>query len=187
MPAAAALPKPGPDVRLYGSVDERMLAKFLDGHAAGLDAGGPILFEIDTLGGDADIGRRIALELRLGLERGQDLWLLGKTTVYSAGVTVLSGLPVERRFLSRDAVLLIHERKMDKSIHFSGPLRACAALARDVLAEVENGQRLEREGFEQLVDGSGLAIDQLMARVLEGNWYLKAGEALERRLIAGIV
>ncbi len=183
----ASLPKLDPDVRLSGNVDDEMLKGFLKDYAAAVGAGGPILVEITTIGGDADVGRRISLELRLGLERGHDVWLLGKTIVYSAGVTVLAGLPVERRFLSRDAVLLIHERRMDKPMHIIGPLRASAALARDLLAEIENGQRLEREGFEQLVDGSRISIDELMAHAMAGNWYLPAAEALDRGLVAGVV
>ena len=183
----ASLPKLDPDVRLFGNVGDDTLKSFLNDYAAAVLAGGPIVVEITTIGGDADVGRRIALELRLGLERGHDVWVLGKTIVYSAGVTVLAGLPVERRFLSRDAVLLIHERRIDKQIHFFGPLRANAALARDLLAEIENGQRLEREGFEQLVAGSRLPIDELMEHAMAGNWYLPAGEALERGLVAGLI
>lgn len=181
------LPKLDPDVRLRGKVDEDMLDRFLAQYAQAAGGTGPIVVEISTIGGDADIGRRIALEIRIGLERGHDVWLLGKTIVYSAGVTVLAAVPVARRFLSRDAVLLIHERRIDKQLHFQGPLRACAAIARDVLAEIENGQRLERAGFEELVAGSRLPIDELDRHVLSGNWYLSAQEALERGLVAGIV
>lgn len=182
-----SLPKLDPDVRLFGKVDEAMLERFLSQYAKAAGAGGPIVVEISTIGGDADIGRRIALEIGLGLERGSDLWLLGKTIVYSAGVTVLAAVPVARRFLSRDAVLLIHERRIDKQVHFQGPLRATAAIARDVMAEIENGQRLEREGFEALVAGSRLPLDELERHVMAGNWYLPAQEAVDRGLVAGIV
>ena len=89
--------------------------------------------------------------------------------------------------MSRDAVLLIHERCIDKQVRFFGPLRANVAVARYLLSEIENGQRLERCGFEQLVAGNSLPMPELALRVTDRNWYLTAHEALEHGLIAGIV
>lgn len=168
-----------------------MLQSWFDQLDAVRDADGPLVVEITTEGGDADIGRRLALEARLLREAraatGGRTCFLGKTVVYSAGVTLMSGFPVADRWLSRDASLLIHERKMDKTVHVAGPLRAAVAVARDLLAEIENGQRLERDGFDDLVRGSGVGIDELMRHVETANWYLSADEALARGLVAGVV
>ena len=185
-----------PAIRLFGKVDDDMLRGFLAQLDAARGSDGPLLLELTTEGGDADIGRRIALEMRLLLESlgaaggaagARRVCFLGKTIVYSAGVTVMSAFPVADRYLARDASLLIHERKLDKTVHFFGPLRATLAVARDLVAEMENGRRLERDGFTDLVRGSGIELDELLRHAETANWYLGADEALRRGLVAGLV
>lgn len=180
-----------PAVRLHGKVDDAMLRAFLDGIDAARGGGGAVVVEMTTEGGDADVGRRMALEIRLLRESlhgsGRRVCFLGKTVVYSAGVTLMSAFPVADRFLTRDTSLLVHERKLDKTVHFFGPLRATLAVARDLVEEMENGQRLEREGFADLVRGTGIPLDELTRRTQTANWYLDAREALERGLVAGLV
>ncbi len=189
-----ALPFPGgvaPSVRLHGPITQDTLRDFLAQLDAARGGDGPLVVELTTEGGDADVGRRMALEIRLLRESlgpvGRRVCFLGKTIVYSAGITLMSAFPVADRFLTRDASLLIHERKMDKTVHFAGPLRATLAVARDLIAEMENGQRLEQAGFADLLRGSGIGMDELTRRTQTANWYLDAGEALERRLVAGLV
>ncbi len=176
------------DIRLFGNVNDAMLGDFLAQLDAARQRTGALLLEITTTGGDADVGRRIALEVRLLREsRGEPVHFLGKTVVYSAGVTVMSAFAPADRWLSADAVLLIHERKMEKTVQMSGALRACVAVARDLLAEIENGQMLERQGFEELIRGSRLTIDEVMQRTQTANWYIPAAEALRLGLIAGVI
>lgn len=185
---ALLAPSTLPHIRLHGKVDEAMLQSFLAQLDAARERTGPLLLELTTTGGDADVGRRIALEVRLLREsRGEPVVFLGKTVVYSAGVTVMSAFPPADRYLTADAVLLIHERRMDKTIHFTGALRASLALARDVLAEIENGRMLERQGFEDLVRGSRVTIDEVVERVQTANWYVPAAEAERLGLVAGLI
>lgn len=175
-------------VRLFGTVDDGMLDSFLRQLAAVQDTHGPLLLELTTLGGEADTARRIAEDIRLFLTHfGGDLYFIGKTAVYSAGVTIMSAFPVERRFLSADATLLIHERRMEKPLNLSGPLHVCEAMLRDALSEIGTGQRLQDDDFRKLVAGSGIGIDELKQRLAAGSWYLSAPDALERQLIGGIV
>ena len=152
------------------------------------------MIDLTTEGGDADIGRRLALEVRLLREaraaRGGDdgrVCFFGKSVVYSAGVTLMSAFPVADRWLAAGTSLLIHERKLDKTVQLSGPLRAVVAVTRDLLAEIENGQKLERDGFADLVRGSEIGMDELMREVGTANWYLSADEALARGLVAGLL
>jgi ATP-dependent Clp protease protease subunit len=182
------LPTLHPQIRLSGKVDDRMLGSFLDQLAPLRDGTDPIVVEVTTTGGDAEIGRRLALEVRLLRERGgRDVWFFGKSTVYSAGVTLMAAFPVERRVVSADVSLLVHERRLDKELKLSGPLRAEIAIVKDLLAQLEHGQALERDGFEDLVRGSRLDHDALMQRVLNANWYLRAPEALELGLVGEVV
>jgi ATP-dependent protease ClpP protease subunit len=176
-----------PDIRLFGNVDESMLSAVLQ-QQANVAADKPVVLELSTSGGDADIGRRIAFELRLWQRsRGRELYFLGKTFVFSAGVTIMSAVPADHRFLSADCELLIHERKIKKVLHLDGALRGCRSLVQDALAEIDSGQRLERAGFADLVEGSRLTVDDVMDKVLERDWYLTAEQALQLGLIAGIV
>ncbi|RYF74825.1 MAG: peptidase S14 [Comamonadaceae bacterium] len=176
-----------PLIRLSGPVDHDMLQSFISQSDAALKAGGPIVLELTTSGGEADLGRRIAEDIRLSRAQGKQWLFLGKTAVFSAGVTIMSGFPRECRYLSKDAQLLIHERRLRKDLRLDGALRSVEGVIRDVLAEVQNGQLLEREGFEALVAGSDLDIDALYEHVLRENWYLSAADALGHRLVAGIV
>ena len=181
-------------IRLFGKVDADMLRSFFEQRDALRDAPGPLVIDLATEGGDADIGRRLALEVRLLREarrsRGEDdgrLCFFGKSVVYSAGVTLMSAFPVADRWLAAGTSLLIHERKLDKTVHLSGPLRAVVSVVRDLLAEIENGQKLEGYGFADLVRGSDIGLDELMRHVGTANWYLSAEEALARGLIAGVL
>jgi ATP-dependent protease ClpP protease subunit len=180
------LPHLAPDIRLFGKIDDAMLSEFFRQQAeAAPDK--TLVLELSTSGGDADSGRRIAEELRLWQKQGRGIFFLGKTYVFSAGITIMSALPVSRRFLTADCELLIHERKMKKDLHLEGALRGCMATVNDVLAEIESGQRLEREGFRQLVDGTPLSVEDIENKVMHKDWYLSAADALATGLIAGIV
>jgi ATP-dependent protease ClpP protease subunit len=171
---------------MFGNVNESMLSEFFRQQSeARTDV--PIVFELSTSGGDAESGRRIAEELRLWQKAGREIYFLGKTYVFSAGITIMSAIPRSQRFLTRDCELLIHERKMTKQITLDGALRSCRAKINDVLAEIESGQRLQTEGFAKLVEGSTLKVQDIERRVLEKDWYLTAQEALDHGLVAAVV
>ena len=93
-----------PTIRLSGSVGHPMVASFFDQLLPVLEVKGSILVELFTDGGDAEIGRRLAEEIR-------DVWFLGKTLIASAGVTVMAAFPKDKRWLTHDAALLIHGRR----------------------------------------------------------------------------
>lgn len=179
------LPSLHPDVRLLGNIDEAMVQRFLDQSGAA-QGDKPLVLELSTMGGDAESARRLAEEVAL-LRQAREVFFLGKTYVYSAGITVMAAVPATHRFLTPDTILLVHERRMERTVQITGALRSAIAVARDLLAELEIGQVLERRGFEQLAAGSKLSADELLQRVLDKDWYLTAGEALELQLIGGIV
>ncbi len=186
MTTTIQLPSLSPDIRLFGKVNEGMLSEFFRQQSE-VQANKPIVMELSTSGGDADIGRRIAQEVRMWQGDGREVYFLGKTFVFSAGITIMSAFPQTHRFLTADCELLIHERKMKKDIHLEGALRGCMSAVNDVLAEIESGQRLEREGFAQLVQGSSLSAADVENKVYNKDWYLTAQQALEIKLIGGVV
>lgn len=181
------LPSLRPDVRLFGAVDEKMLGEFFR-QQADVPPDKPVVIELSTSGGDADMGRRIGQEVRLWQEKeAREVFFLGKTFVFSAGVTVMAAVKRSHRFLTNDCELLVHERKMKKRIHLEGALRGCRSAIQDVLAEIESGQRLEHEGFAQLVVGTKLTADDVASKVMNQDWYMTAHQALEMGLVAGVV
>lgn len=183
--APAVLAQP-PAVRLYGPIDQAMLAEFLRQRSEA-PADGPVVVELSTSGGDADVGRRIAQEIRSWRQGGAALYFLGKSYVYSAGVTVMAAFARERRFLTRDCELLVHERRLSKTLQLDGALQVCLIQVQSMLAEIASGQRLERAGFAELVQGSALSLDDLQARVRDCDWYLPAAEAQGLGLVGGLV
>ena len=175
-------------VSLMGEVTEDMACSLVE-QLAEVEAGDePITFEISTLGGDAEFARRMVLEVDLARERlkPRRLVFLGKTVVYSAGVTLMSAFPREDRFLTSDATLLIHCRQLDKTVEISGPMRSSLPQVRSLCHQIELGLEREEANFRRLIEGSDVGMDELLGKAL-CNWYVPAAEALERGLIAGVV
>lgn len=143
--------------------------------------------EIDTAGGDADAARRIAMELRLFQRHSRKVaYFVGKTRVYSAGVTIFAAFPKSNCFLTEDSVLLIHERHSENSITLDGPLRSNIQIVREQLALLEMAEQLEKIGFAELVCGSQMTADELYTRALS-NCYIHADEAVRLGLVEGIL
>ena len=177
-----------PQASLFGEVTEESATAFFDQLREAEKGDGAITVEICTVGGDAEVARRIVKEIDLLRERleSRPLLCLGKTTVFSAGVTVMAAFPRVDRFLTRDAMLLIHCRQLEKTMEVSGPMRASRAEVEALLHQIDCGLRLEEENFERLVEGSDIEMEELLEKALY-NWYVPAEEALRRALVAGIV
>ena len=184
----ALLPKAltRPQISLLGEVDKEMTEK-LCGALDKPEGEGDIAIEMTTSGGDPELARRMMLEVREARERlGRRILFLGKTQVYSAGVTFMAGFPCGDRFLTRDAALLIHMRQLDKTVEISGPMRASLPQVEALCREFEFGKTLEDENFRELIAGSKLKLEELLDRALY-DWYVPAEEAAELGLIAAIV
>ena len=126
-----------PQVRLAGEVNDDMFAGFQEAFREACQDPDPVVVELTTVGGDADVGRRIAADVRLFRQHsGRNPLFFGKTVVYSAGATILSGFRREDRWLDRECVLMIHGRKLAKTIDFSRALDADEALRRRLVAGV---------------------------------------------------
>lgn len=176
-----------PNISINGSINEGTVSFFLTRLQDVRQSGQDIIMELNTNGGDADAARRIALETRLFRQHsGRQAFCVGKTNVYSAGVTILAAFPRPYRFLTADTVLLVHERRLDESVDLRGPIKSCIQIIREQLALLETAEQLEREGFEELVSGSSLDAEELYQRATK-NCYIKANEALQLGLIERII
>jgi ATP-dependent protease ClpP protease subunit len=176
-----------PEISLFGCVDDQLFWSFKSQMEKALAVPGDIVLELSTTGGDAETARRIALELRLSQElRGRKLIFLGKSFIYSAGITIMSGFAKENRYLSRDCHLLIHSRRLDKHVHYTGPLSSNVQIAEEVLMELKSGLELEREGFQDLARGSNVSPEEVQRRAAN-NWYLRAPEAVKLGLVEGLL
>jgi ATP-dependent Clp protease, protease subunit len=175
-----------PDVQLVGEVNQAMF----DGFKQALQTAGEnneLVVEVTTLGGDADIGRRLAGDIRAAeAHLGKRFWFVGRSYVYSIGVVIMTAFAKERRVLSGDATLLIHERKLSEDVHLEDGLEACLRIIMQVKAKIENGIRLEREGFAELAAGSELDVEEIIRRAGK-NWYVTAHEALELGFVAHLL
>jgi ATP-dependent protease ClpP protease subunit len=174
-----------PQLRLVGSVDEAMYAEFRNQLAAA-PGEGVLVIAITTLGGDPEIARAMADDVRLLREAGRTIHFLGKAAVYSAGATFMAGFPLDNRFLTKGSSLLIHERQLTRTINLSGPLQSCTAQLKAVLNEIEHSIEIEEEGFRDIIEGSGVSLEEIKARAPD-NWYVTCEKAKELGLIAGII
>jgi ATP-dependent protease ClpP protease subunit len=178
----------GPNISLNGRIsEESTLPFFLERLAAVRASGEDIILELNTAGGDADAACRIALEIRLFIRHsGRQAYCVGKTVVYSAGVTIFAAFPNSCRFLTEDAVLLVHERRLEKSLELNGPIKSCIQIVSEQLHMLETAERQELEGFRELTEGSTLGTDELY-ELATRNCYIPAAQALELGLIAEVL
>ena len=177
-----------PKIRLLGPVGEEMVRDYLNQFEKIATKKSRIfVVELTTYGGKADYGYRIAEEVRLARQYyGKDPIFLGKTFVYSAGMTIVAAFPKDKRYLTQHTTLLTHERRIEEDIKFLGPLVANIQVAKELLADFENGKRIQNQNFAQLIEGSRVPLDEILERAQTG-WYITAEEAYERGLIEGIL
>lgn len=167
---------------------EEMVEAFLTQLAEAEKGDGDIALQITTPGGDAELGRRMVLEVEQARKRlgNRRFLFLGKTQVYSAGVTLMSAFPCSDRYLTRDTVLLIHGRQLEETIEISGPLRASLPKVKALQEQIEVGLRHEEDNFRRLIDDCDITMEELCEKALH-NWYLPAPEALKRGLVGGLI
>jgi ATP-dependent protease ClpP protease subunit len=177
-----------PRIRLLGDVNEDMLKALLDGLAKLSGEEETVAVEISTVGGDAEVGRRMVLEMDLVRERLPQcrFVFVGKSAVYSAGTTLMSAFNREDRYLTSEAKLLIHCRQLEKTVELSGPIRGSPPKVEALLHQIHTGLTLEKDHFERMIEGSDVTMGELFEKALY-NWYLSAQDALQRKLIAGIL
>ena len=176
-----------PRILLAGAVDYAMYDRFRDRLTQAPDSG-LVVIELSTLGGDPEVARMMGEDVRFqsDINPARRLVFLGKAAIYSAGATFMSFFAVENRYLTRGARLMIHERKMDKTLHIAGPLTTCIASVKAMLNELEHSIAIQNEGFENLVRGSAVTMDEVLRRAPE-NWYIEAQEAKALGLVAGVL
>jgi ATP-dependent protease ClpP protease subunit len=175
-----------PHIRLSGTVDHDMYARFQDGMAAALHAD-PLVISITTLGGDPEVARAMGEDIRLlGAYHQKNAIFLGKVAVYSAGATFMSYFRRENRFLTRGTRIMIHERLITKDVHLEGPLSTCVATLKAALHEIEHSIKIEEEGFRLLVDQSDIDFEELRRRA-PSNWYIEAEEARDLGLVLDVI
>ena len=79
----------------------------------------------------------------------------------------MSFFSIENRFLTRGTRLMIHERKLDKQIQINGPLATCVATVTAALHEIEASIAIQNEGFENLIRGCNVSMQEVLRRAPE--------------------
>ncbi|MEG3163071.1 ATP-dependent Clp protease proteolytic subunit [Sphingomonas sp. PB2P19] len=175
-----------PHVQLHGPVNDQMYDSYKF-QLANAPTNGPLVVSITTLGGDPEMARAMADNIRLLREyTDRETLFLGKVAVYSAGATFMSAFPVHSRFLTKHTRLMIHERSMQSTIQLNGPLNTLSHALRAKLHEIEDSIEIQNEGFRDLVAGSKVSFEELKARAPD-NWYIEADEALALGLVLDVI
>jgi ATP-dependent Clp protease protease subunit len=175
-----------PHVQLHGPVDESMYANFKN-QLGNAPTDGPLVVSLTTLGGDPEMARAMADDIRLLREyTGRETLFLGKVAVYSAGATFMAGFPADKRFLTRNSRLMIHERLMTSTVYLSGPLNTLSYTLKAKLHEIEDSIRIQDEGFRDIVAGSSVSFETLREKA-PSNWYIEAEEARDLGLVLDII
>ncbi len=166
-----------PTVLLSGPVDYAMYGVFRDQLDRAPETG-LVVIELSTLGGDPEVARMMGEDVRFRSDLSPDrrLVFLGKAAIYSAGTTFMSFFARPNRYLTRGTRLMIHERRLEKTLHINGPLTTCVAGVEATLNEIKGSIAIQNEGFENLIRGSQVTMEELLQRA-PSNWYLEAQEA----------
>jgi hypothetical protein len=176
-----------PAISLSGTVGDEMYREFRE-HLSAAPKSGLVVVELSTLGGDPEVARMMGEDVRYRSEAEPErrFVFLGKAAIYSAGTTFMSFFAVRNRYLTRGTRLMIHERKLNKTLRIDGPLTSCVATVKATLHEIEASIAIQNEGFENIIRGSKVAMTEVLQRA-PYNWYIEAQEALELELISGIL
>ena len=176
-----------PSILLSGGVDYDMYATFREQlHKA--PEKGLVVVELSTLGGDPEVARMMGEDVRFHSDLAPErrFVFLGKAAIYSAGTTFMSFFARQNRYLTRGARLMIHERKLSKQLAIDGPLTTCIATVEATLNEIKSSIAIQNEGFENLIRGSQVTMDEVLKRA-PSNWYLEANEAQKLGLVEAVL
>ncbi|KQR83240.1 ClpP family protease [Sphingomonas sp. Leaf343] len=175
-----------PHIQLYGPVNEAMYATFKDQLAAA-PGDGPLVLSLTTLGGDPEMARAMGDSIRLLRDyTGRETLFLGKVAVYSAGATLMAAFPADSRFLTKNSRVMIHERQMQSTIQLNGPLNSLSWTLKAKLHEIEDSINIQNEGFEDLIRGTRVTMEQLLEKA-PANWYIEAEEARSLGLVLDVI
>jgi ATP-dependent protease ClpP protease subunit len=176
-----------PAIMLSGEVGYAMYQQFRDQFAAALD-NELVVIELSTLGGDPEVARMMGEDVRFhsDLQPDKRFVFLGKAAIYSAGTTFMSFFAKPNRYLTRGTRLMIHERKLSKTLQIEGPLTTCVATVQATLNEIRASIEIQNEGFENLILDSQVTMADVLRRA-PSNWYIEAQEALELGLVEAVL
>lgn len=176
-----------PPLLLSGAVDYAMYGAFRQ-QLAGAPQEGLVVVELSTLGGDPEVARMMGEDIRFhsDLDPGRRFVFLGKAAIYSAGTTFMSFFARENRYLTRGTRLMVHERLINKTLAITGPLTTCVASLEGVLNEIKASIAIQNEGFENLVRGSQVNLDEVLRRA-PSNWYIEANDAKALGLVEEVL
>jgi hypothetical protein len=176
-----------PAIVLSGTVDCDMYNRFRQqlGQTSGE---GLVVVELSTLGADPEVARMMGEDVRYhsDLDPKRHFVFLGKAAIYSAGTTFMSFFARDNRYLTRGTRLMIHERKLSKVLNIDGPLTTCVATVKAALHEIEASIAIQNEGFENLVRGSAVTMEQVL-EYAPFNWYIEANEAASLGLVRAVL
>jgi ATP-dependent protease ClpP protease subunit len=176
-----------PAILLAGTVDATMYERFREQLSAA-PTEGLVVVELSTLGGDPEVARMMGEDIRFHSDEDQArrFVFLGKAAIYSAGTTFMSFFARPNRYLTRGTRLMIHERKLSKTLQIDGPLTTCTASLKATLNEIECSIAIQNEGFANLILGSDVTMEEVLQKA-PTNWYIDAAEAQQRGLVEAVL
>jgi ATP-dependent protease ClpP protease subunit len=176
-----------PAILLSGTVDYAMYNNFR-AQLANAPMEGLVVVVLSTLGGEPEVARMMGEDIRYHseIEPQRRFVFLGKAAIYSAGTTFMSFFHRENRYLTRGTRLMIHERKMNKTLNIEGPLTTCIASLQATLHEIQESIIIQNEGFANLIGGSDVTMEEVLSKA-PSNWYIEANEAQARGLIEAVL
>jgi ATP-dependent protease ClpP protease subunit len=176
-----------PAILLSGHVDEAMYSSFRK-QLEQAPSEGLVIVELSTLGGDPEIARMMGEDIRFhtAMDTGRYFAFLGKAMIYSAGTTFMSFFAKDNRYLTRGTRIMVHERQMHAELKLEGPITSCLSVIKAKLHEIEESINIQNEGFNNLIAGSHVSMEEVLKRA-PTNWYIEAQDAASLHLIRAVI
>lgn len=136
-----------PAIILSGTVDYDMYTRVR--RQLGEASGKLVVVELSTLGGDPEVARMMGEDIpyHSDLTPDRHFVFLGKAAIYSAGTTFMSFFARDNRYLTRGTRLMIHERKLSKTLNIDG---AADILCRDGKSRAARDRGVHRNSERRL-------------------------------------
>lgn len=140
---------------------------------------------LDTPGGQTYAALSIYQELRL-LAATQDIVILARTRVHSAGVLLLMAVPVERRFALSPTTFLLHPSAIKETVTVDGTIERLEEELR--VREIDARDMRTRNDLinEIIAAGTGQPLEEV-TRLDEAAEYIDEQRAMSLRLISRVI
>lgn len=172
-------------IYIYGSIDQEAVKAFQKSAVEFANVHEPMFVVLDTPGGDTKASFSLYQELRL-LAGSNDVYLVARTHVFSAGMLVMMGVATERRFALVPTSFLVHLTNLEVTLKPSAPLVMHDREVRNYELMVGDIRNRDQQSNRIISAGSRCTVKEVAA-MKRREEFLGIDDAIRLGFIAGVI